>query len=105
MIKFDPDYLVDNTNGLKRLYKHFVIDADKNLQFKGKGHEISDLNKVMKVYKNWHFEAYPKLEFSYFAERLHKHGADKATKAFMSRLRKVYKGEEVLEDFILTEEE
>jgi hypothetical protein len=31
IIKFDPNYLVDNPNGLKRLYKHFVIEADKNL--------------------------------------------------------------------------
>jgi hypothetical protein len=57
----------------------------------------------MKIYKGWHFEAYPKLDFDYFTDRLQKNGADKATKAFMTRLRKVYKGEEVLEDFIPNE--
>jgi hypothetical protein len=76
-----------------------VVDADKNLQLKGKGHEVSDLNRVMKVMRGWHFEAMPKLEISYFSERLQKVGNDKATKAFMSRLRNVYKGLEVLEDF------
>jgi hypothetical protein len=85
---------------LKNLYKKFVIEKDKNLQLKGKGHEASDLRKVMKVFKTWHFEAYPKLEFSYFAERLHKKGNGKEIKAFMSKLRNVYKGNEILEDFV-----
>jgi hypothetical protein len=76
-----------------------VVDADKNLQLKGKGHEVSDLNRAMKVMRGWHFEAMPKLEISYFGERLQKVGNDKAVKAFMSRLRNVYKGLEVLEDF------
>ena len=98
-IKLDPEFLVDGPRGLRRLYKHMVVDADKNLQLKGKGHEVSDLNRVMKVMRGWHFEAMPKLEISYFAERLQKVGNDKATKAFMSRLRNVYKGLEVLEDF------
>lgn len=100
--KYDADYMIDNENGLKKLYRQFVIDGDKNLQLKGKGHEISDLNKVMKIYKGWHFEAAPKLEFSYFAERLHKIGNDKAGKAFMSKLRRHYLGDEIIEDLMPT---
>ena len=53
----------------------------------------------MKSLKAWHFESAPKLEFNYFTERLHKIGNDKATKAFMNKLRRVYLGEEVLEEF------
>jgi hypothetical protein len=45
-----------------------VEDSNK-LQIKGKGHELSDFNRVMNVFKNWHYEAGPKLEFSFFAER------------------------------------
>ena len=41
----------------------------------------------------------PKFEFTYFAERLQKIGNDKAMKAFMCRLRKHYKGDDVLPEF------
>jgi hypothetical protein len=44
------------------------------LQFKGKGNEISDFNRVMKVLKGWHFEAMPKIEVSYFADRMQRVG-------------------------------
>ncbi len=50
------------------------MQADKNLQFKGKGNEISDFNRVMKVLKGWHFEAMPKIEVSYFADRMQRVG-------------------------------
>lgn len=53
----------------------------------------------MKVYKNWHFEAMPKLEFGYFAERLQKIGTDKAMKAYMTKVRNHYKGVNPMEEF------
>lgn len=99
VLKLDPTYLIDNPRGLKRLYKHVVIDAEKNFQFKGKGHEVSDFSKVMKVLKGWHFEAMPKIEISYFADRMVKVGNDKDIKTFLQKLRNVYKGLEVLDDF------
>lgn len=100
MLKFNAEFLMENPYGLKKLYKSAVIDKEKNLNLKGPGHEISDLRKVMNVYKNWHYEAYPKLEFSYFAERLQKLGTDKNMKAFMPKLRRFYKGDEgALEEF------
>ncbi len=99
VLKLDPTFLNENPRGLKRLYKHVVIDAEKNFQFKGKGHEISDFSKVMKVLKGWHFEAMPKIEISYFAERMQKSGNDKDVKNFLQKLRLVYKGLEVLDDF------
>ena len=57
VVKFDATFLMDNPNGLKSLYKNFVVDFDKNVQLKGKGHELSDFNKVMNIYRNWHFQA------------------------------------------------
>ncbi len=59
------------------------MDADKNLQMKGKGHELSDFNRVMKVLRGWHFEAMPKIEVSYFAERMQKAGNEKEVKPFL----------------------
>jgi hypothetical protein len=58
----------------------------------------------MKVLKGWHFEAMPKIEISYFAERMVKSGNDKEVKPFLQKLRLVYKGLEVLDDFQPTPE-
>ncbi len=52
----------------------------------------------MRIYNKWHFEQCPKYEMSYYIERIQKVGSDKAVKAFMSRLRKHYKGEEIMEE-------
>ena len=104
LLKLDPAFLNENPRGLKRLYKHVVMDAEKNFQFRGKGHEISDFSKVMKVLKGWHFEAMPKIEISYFADRMVKSGNDKEVKPFLQKLRLVYKGLEVLDDFQPTSE-
>lgn len=96
LFKISPDYLIDNPNGLKALYKMFVVD--NKLKFKGKGNEFSDFNKVMNLYKNWHYQAGLKLEFPYFIERVQKTGGDKAIKTFMTRLRKHFTGEELMDE-------
>ena len=54
----------------------------------------------MKVFKNWHYEAGSKLEFSFFAERTQKVGGDKAIKAFMNKIRRHYKGEELIPEWV-----
>ena len=56
------------------------------------------MSRVMKVLKGWHFEAMPKIEIGYFAERMIKSGNDKDVKTFLDKLRKVYKGLEVLDE-------
>ena len=72
LYKFGTETLIDKPNGLIKLYQYFVSENtdEKSLEFKGKGHELSDLKKVMSIYKNWHYEACPKFEFSFFIERL-----------------------------------
>ena len=45
------------------------------------------------MYRNWHFELAPKLEFGYFAERISKYSGNKDVKAHMEKLRGVYKGD------------
>ena len=47
----------------------------------------------MNMYRNWHFELAPKLEFGYFAERISKYSGNKDVKAHMEKLRGVYKGD------------
>eukprot|EP00347_Sterkiella_histriomuscorum_P014028 403362434 len=98
-LKFDASYLIDNPVGLKTLYKQLVVEKQKNCNFKGQGHEVSDLRRLMGVYKAWHFNAMPKFEMGYFAERLQKVGTDKAMKGFMTKLRNHYKGVTPIEEF------
>ena len=99
VLKLDPALLTENPRGLKHLYRQTVIDGDKNIQLKGKGHEVSDFNRVMKVLRGWHFEVMPKLEVSYFADRMQRVGNHKDVKQFLNKLRSVYKGLEVLDEF------
>ena len=63
------------------------------MKLRGKGHEASDLDKIMNMYRGWHREFAPKLEFSYFAERVSKFSNSKDVKEHMEKLRGVYKGE------------
>ena len=58
---------------------------------------MGDLNRLLSVYNSWHNSFAPKLEFSYFAERLQKLGTSETVKSHMTKLRKVYKGEEELD--------
>ena len=60
---------------------------------RGKGHEASDLNKIMGVYKKWHMDFAPKYHFDYFKDRMTKMSTDKMVKQHMSKLRDVYKEE------------
>jgi len=99
LLKLDPTFLIEQPRGLKSLYKRVVVDKQRNLSFKGKGHELSDLNKLMTQLKGWHFEAMPKFEISYFADRMAKVGNDKDVKQFLNKLRLVHKGLEVLDEF------
>jgi hypothetical protein len=92
----DAAYLIDNPSGLKSLYKAFVIDGEKNIQIRGDKDTLSDFNRVMKLYKEWHYESCPKFEFSFVCDKLVKKGGDKDVKAFMNKLRRCYKGEEVI---------
>jgi hypothetical protein len=44
--------LMESPAGISHLYKKFVLPEDKKL--KGKGHELSDFNKLMTGVKDWH---------------------------------------------------
>ena len=73
-----PEDLAQPGVGLDQLYIQSVIFGNKQgkMKLKGKGHEVNDLEKIMSMYHNWHSELAPKLEFSYFAERLKQEAGD-----------------------------
>ena len=82
--------------GLNQLYIQSVIKGGKQneLKLRGKGHEASDLNKIIQLYKKWHMNFAPKYQFSYFTDRMTKMSSDKTVKSHMSKLRSVYQGED-----------
>lgn len=104
VISLKPDDLCQNPLGLTLLYQSCIAPQKPNekgssnpkLKLKGKGHELSDFNKLMSVYKNWHATYMPKLEFTYFTERISKNSGQRDVKEQMAKLRKVYTGEEPL---------
>jgi len=46
----------------------------ESLKFKGKGHEVSDLNTLMSAYEHWAHRLFPKMPFDEVVERLEKLG-------------------------------
>ena len=72
LLKFNQESIIDKDQGLKLLYKYFVIEPSQIqegkkqssskkrpgndiLQLKDRGHEIGDLNRIMRVFENWHY--------------------------------------------------
>ena len=64
LLKLDDKILLDSENGIKRLYTN-VMKTD----FKS-SNNIKNLNKLMNLYKNWHFELFPKYEFELFLSKV-----------------------------------
>ena len=94
--KITSEDLTQGPMGLNQLYVQGVIRGGKNGQMKlrGKGHEASDLSRIMGVYKQWHMGFAPKYSFEYFTDRMTKMSSEKTVKCHMSKLREVYKGQE-----------
>lgn len=94
--KITAEDLAEGPLGLNYLYIESVIRGGKQgqLKLRGKGHEASDLNKMMSMYKKWHMSFAPKYHFDYFTDRMTKMSSDKTVKVHLSKLRNVYKGEE-----------
>ncbi|OMJ94485.1 hypothetical protein SteCoe_2396 [Stentor coeruleus] len=83
--------LMNETKGLKRLYTEFQ-------KFAIIGNSKNDLKKLMNIYKEWHFITAPKFEFRYFIEKCQILGTKTPIRSFMTRMRKVHKGELTWED-------
>ena len=88
-LKLDAKTLLyNNDNGLRKYYE--VIT---NTEFNSKDNE-KNLDKLINLTRNWHFMLFPNYDFDYFTNKLISLGKQAPTKAFMSRIRRIYKGEE-----------
>lgn len=96
----DDKTLLYSENGIKKFYE--VISSNTKI----KNNDISNLNNLIQQFKNWHFMFFPKYDINFFLNKLTDIGKKPSGKvnlsllihiykqAYMSRLRKIYKGEE-----------
>ena len=88
-LKLDAKTLLYNTdNGLKKFY-----DVITNTEFNSQDN-AKNLDKLINLTRNWHFMLFPNYDFEYFTNKLISLGKQAPTKSYMSRVRKIYKGEE-----------
>ncbi|XP_071481362.1 uncharacterized protein [Diadema antillarum] len=68
--------------GLPVLLKHF-----EKVKFKGKGHEVEDLDKLMRVMEHWAHRLFPKMPFDDVIERVEKLGSKKPVQTCLKKIR------------------
>ena len=81
-----PPYDVNNfllkENGLDFIYEHFG-----KMKFKGKGHEISDLKRLIKRYQEWAFIMYPSMNFKDIIKKTQTFSSKNQVKNYLQTLR------------------
>jgi len=88
-LKLDAKTLLYNAdNGLRKFYE--VIT---NTEFNSKDN-AKNLDKLINLARNWHYMLFPNYDFDYFTNKLISLGKQAPTRAYMSRVRRIYKGEE-----------
>ena len=87
-LKLDAKTLLYNRDSGLRKYYEVVT----NTEFKDKD-VTKNLGKLIDITRNWHFMLFPKYDFDYFTNKLISLGKQPPTKSFMSRVRRIYKGE------------
>jgi len=88
-LKLDAKTLLYNAdNGLRKFYE--VIT---NTEFNSKDN-AKNLDKLINLTRNWHYMLFPNYDFDYFTNKLISLGKQAPTRAYMSRVRRIYKGEE-----------
>ncbi|XP_049284847.1 protein TIPIN homolog [Anopheles funestus] len=68
--------------GIIALKDHF-----KDFKFHGKGHEASDLNRLMRHYEHWAHRLYPKFHFDDCMAKIEKLGHKKQVQMYMNKYR------------------
>uniref|UniRef100_A0A8W7Q1H2 TIMELESS-interacting protein n=1 Tax=Anopheles coluzzii TaxID=1518534 RepID=A0A8W7Q1H2_ANOCL len=68
--------------GIIALKDHF-----KHFKFHGKGHEASDLNRLMRNYEHWAHRLYPKFHFDDCMAKIEKLGHKKQVQMYMNKYR------------------
>ena len=87
-LKLDDKTLLYSENGLKKYY-----EAITSTNFNSSDNE-KNLNKLITLFRNWHFLLFPNYDMEFFMNKLVDLGKKAPCKSYMSRLRKIYKGEE-----------
>jgi hypothetical protein len=64
-LKLDDNTLLYNENGIRKLYE--IIEKTN---FKESRNELGNLNKLIQIFKNWHFMLFPKYDLDYFMNRI-----------------------------------
>ncbi|KAH6578990.1 hypothetical protein BASA61_008438 [Batrachochytrium salamandrivorans] len=78
--KLDADRLL-GAKGFPMLLK-----GAKKMRFSGKGSELKDLERIIRMYQLWGYELFPKLSFGDFVERTEKVCHEKRLKLYMAQL-------------------
>lgn len=86
-LKLDEKVLLYSDNGLKKYY-----ETIKATTFDSKSDD-SNLNKLTTLFRNWHFMLFPSYDVDFFTNKLVTLGDKPPTKSYMSRLRRIHKGE------------
>ncbi|XP_022099739.1 chromosome segregation in meiosis protein 3-like isoform X2 [Acanthaster planci] len=68
--------------GLPMLSKHF-----EQVKFKGKGHEVGDLNRLMSTMEHWAHRLFPKMPFDEVIDRIEKLGKKRAVQTCIKKIR------------------
>ncbi|XP_072031506.1 uncharacterized protein [Amphiura filiformis] len=79
--KLDPVRLTSD-RGLPTILNHF-----EKIKFKGKGHEVSDLNTLMMTMEHWGNRLFPKMTFDEIIERIEKLGRKKPVQVCLRKIR------------------
>jgi hypothetical protein len=61
------------------------------LKIKGEGHEMTDLKRMMDMFREWHRKFYPSYRFDYFIKRLQSLSGKDDLPSFMETMRTLHK--------------
>ena len=70
VMSYKANDLIEDVNGINHLFKTFTMHSETIDNLRGKGHEASDLNKIIGCYKQWHMQHNPRLEYYFFIEKV-----------------------------------
>ena len=87
-VKLDSAKLVDDENGISSLYNELKY----NLQLKHDGHEVTDLQRMMNVYRSWQLKLIPAYKFDYFVPKLSGWVREPRVQDSLRNLRNLHKG-------------
>ena len=87
-LKLDDKTLLYSENGMKKYYE--IITS---YNFSNKDNK-KNLDQLTSLFRNWHFLLFPNYDVDYFTNKLIDLGKKPSVKSYMSRLRRIYKGEE-----------